>query len=162
MAGMGIDADMIKGADRKLKNRVGVAAYFFSIIKGIFKPSIRYQVIVDDNKQMKLRAKSILVANMGKIHGGIEVVPKAHPQSGTLRIGIVKAKNWISWVSLVFHAVTGNVNKSSHYTLLKGKKIEIISLRGAQHYECDGDIFPKVKKLSVTIFPASLSIRTTF
>ena len=101
-----------------------------------------------------------MVANMGKITGGIEAVPGADPKSGTLQVGIIQASDIMSWLSLIFHSLKGNINSSPKYELFQGKHIVIQSLQGAKHFECDGDLFDKVKKLEVDVYPKSLQIIT--
>jgi YegS/Rv2252/BmrU family lipid kinase len=158
MAGMGMDTDMLKGADRDLKKKFGIGAYILSILKSFYKPPRTYNVTIDNNVKKRIRARSILVANMGKIHGGIELVPHAHPQNGTLQIGVIRARRILSWLNLVFNALAGKIHKSPHYTLLQGKYVEIESLKGPQSYECDGNVFPPCRTLFITIYPSSVHV----
>lgn len=158
VAGMGVDVDMIKDATRELKNRLGFFAYIVAAIKNIKNPPGHYSIVIDRNKAMHVKAKSILVANMGKIPGGIKFVPSAHPKSGTLSIGIIQENKMFSLLDITINALRGNVNKSSDYKLYKGKKIEITSLKKKRPYQCDGDAFPKTNKLKVIIYPSAVSV----
>jgi diacylglycerol kinase (ATP) len=160
MAGIGLDAHIMKSAPRKLKDKFGFLAYVFSAAKNIQRRAGNYHVIIDGTKEYTVHAKSIMIANMGEIQGGIRAVPRAHPQSGQLRVGIIHATSWHHWVNLAINAIKGNVNKSPHYTLLQGKHIAIQTLNGAKPYQCDGNYFPSTEKLTIDIYPASVSVLT--
>jgi diacylglycerol kinase family enzyme len=78
-------------ADRKLKDKIGIFAYLFAVIKSLKKPRRNYRIVINNKEEKIYRAKSIIVANMGKITGGIQAVPDAHPQNGRLHVGVIKA-----------------------------------------------------------------------
>ncbi len=160
LAGIGFDAEMIKGANRQLKNRIGVLAYLYSALRSLLRSSTIYKLQVDENKPIIVRAKTILAANLGKIQGGYYLVPQTSATNGRLSIGIIQAKNWYYWISLLRHTVSGNINKSPHYTFLKGKKIVISVIGRKKAFECDGNIFPPTKQLTIEILPRALTILT--
>ena len=99
-----------------------------------------------------------MIANMGKMTGGIEIMSDAHPQSGTLKIGVIKTHRWSDWISLLFNALRGKIDESPHYILMQGRDIEIQCLKKATPYECDGNDFPPTKTLSITIYPAAVKV----
>ncbi len=161
ITGMGLDADMIKKADRDLKNKLGIFAYIIALIQSLKKPRERYRISVDNKEEKIVKAKSIIVANMGRITGGIKAVPHAHPQNGTLHIGVIQANSFRSWLSIISNTLLkGDINKSSKYTLLKGTNIVISPLSGPQVYECDGELFPPTAALKITIIPTGVTILT--
>lgn len=158
MAGIGFDAQMMRDADRDLKSKIGVAAYVLSGLKNLLKTRGEYRMKVDRKEYGVFKAKSIIVANMGKITGGIKAVPTANPKSGSFKIGIIKANTLYSWANIAINALQGNINKSQHYILLEGKHIEINSLRSPMPYECDGNNFKPTHKLVIDIFPGSVNV----
>jgi len=158
MAGIGFDAEIMKKANRKMKSKYGFFAYIVTGLKHLGRRSGKYKITIDGGKGKIVKAKSIVVANMGKIQGGIEAVPSTHSQNGIFCIGVIQATSVSAWLNLVANAITGDINKSPHYQLLKGKRIEIESVRGAKPYQCDGNHFPPTKKLSVTIYPQILQV----
>lgn len=158
IAGMGFDAQIMRQAKRRLKRKLGFIAYLISGLKNLNRRPGLYKVTIDNQPPQMYQAKTIMVANMGKLQGGVEVVPKTHWQNGILCIGIVQASGFPTWLSLLGNTLIGNINNSPHYTLLEGQRIEIESLRGLQPYQCDGDHFPPTKKLTVKIYPQAVSI----
>ena len=158
IAGIGFDADIMREAKRKLKSKFGLFAYFAAGFKHFNRSAGKYKVTVDGKESHLFRAKTILFANMGKLHGGIEAVPTAHAQSGNLSVGVLQTSTIPSWMNVLGNALIGNVNNSPHYTLLHGKHFDVECLRGPKPYECDGEHFPPTKHLSVDIFPQALAI----
>ncbi len=158
MAGIGFDAEVMRDTNRTSKSRYGFFAYLFNGLKRFGRSSGVYQITIDDKKTEIYKAKVIMIANMGRIQGGIHVVPETHSQNGELRIGIIQAPDIPAWINVLGNALMGDVNKSPHYTLLKGKRIEVTSLRRPKPFECDGNHFPPTKKLTVEIFPRAVSV----
>lgn len=158
VAGIGLDAEVMRVADRKLKNRWGFFAYILSVIKNITNRSGKYEVTLDNKKPFTIRAKTIMASNMGRLMGGLEVVPLTDPQSGTLRLGIVKSKNLAMWIDLFSNALRGKVHKSPHYDVHQAQKITIRVLSGKKYYECDGEHFPPTDVLKISILPKALTV----
>jgi phosphoglycolate phosphatase len=157
-AGMGIDVAMLQGANREVKDRYGFLAYIFSAIKNITYKSRRYRVVVDKKQVFEGSAKSIIVANMGEVTGGITIVPDAHPQNGTLQVGITTSRSLGTLISTLLHAVRGSLKSSPHYSIFRGKRIEIMPLPAKQPYQCDGDVSPPTDRLAVTVLPRSVAV----
>lgn len=159
MAGIGLDAEVMKNSDSNLKKKIGFLAYAVAALKRLQKKSDTYAISVNSKRPRTYRARSIMIANMGKIQGGIKIVPAANPQSGKLKIGVIQPKSLFSWINLSVHALFGNINKSAHYTLLEGKSVTI-QTNTKKTYECDGNDFPPTNKLTIEIFPSALKVMT--
>ena len=144
MAGIGFDAEIMRETSVESKRKFGKFAYFITGLKRLTKPRGKYRITIDNNHKRVYRAKNIMIANMSKIMRDIRAVPGAHPQSGELKIGIVKARSISSWLIIVMSAMRGNINKSPHYTLLTGTEIIIHPLRGPAPYVCDGNDSPQL------------------
>jgi diacylglycerol kinase (ATP) len=158
MTGMGLDAKMVRDADRQLKNRIGILAYLGALIKNISQPPVRYTIAIDQKTAKSYVAKSVMVANLGRIHGGLEVVPHTDPQNGTLKVGLIQASGFWPWVNIITHGLRGHIDHSPQYTLLEGSHIVIKCQSKPQPFECDGSDFPAVSELVVDIMPQSLWI----
>src|SRR5436190_781897 len=91
MAGMGLDAHMVRDADREMKERLGVLAYLWAILRNLGRNDVRYAITID-GRLFHRRAKTVLVANLGRITGGLELVPGADPEDGLLEVAILRAQ----------------------------------------------------------------------
>lgn len=157
-AGMGFDADMMKLTSRQEKNKWGLLAYIKSGIKLLPRSRQIFTIKIDDKKPMKIKARSVMVANMEKTAGGIKAVPGANPKSGILNIGIIKARSLTDWLNIFYNAIMGKVHKSSRYDLYTGRHIEIIPKKSTP-YQCDGNVFPATKTLKIDIYTQALTIK---
>ncbi len=133
-------------------------AYVLSTIKNLPKKPNKYEITLDEKPPETYTAKSILIANMDKIQGGIKIAPHAHPKSGSLKIGIIQAESKLNFLNLLFNSIKGTIHKSQHYTLLTCKKAEINIPGKPIPYQCDGNVFPVTNKLKIEVFPKALTV----
>ena len=73
MAGAGFDAAMIHDADGGLKDRLGRVAYVWTGSKNLRAKPFKAKISVDGASWYDDRASCILVGNVGRLFGGIEV-----------------------------------------------------------------------------------------
>lgn len=158
LTGIGWDAAMVRDANRELKDRIGLLAYFLAAIRNLEHPISTYELTIDGRPSLTVAAKSIIVANMGLIQGRIEVIPRARHDSGELSIAIVQAESLLSWVSLSASALTGRLVDDPRMQLLSGKHITIQSLSGPQLVEADGNDLPETERLVVEVVPGGATI----
>ena len=89
MAGAGFDAEMIRDADRSLKKRVGRMAYVWTGLRHVRDGAVPTKVRIDGATWFDGMASCVLVANVGKIAGGIPAFDDARPDDGWLDVGVV-------------------------------------------------------------------------
>ena len=158
IAGIGLDAEIMRSTGREVKDRWGLFAYVVAAIKNLLNKHGTYEIKLDNKKPFTVKAKTIMASNMGKLMGGVEIIPSTHPQSGSLQLCIIKARSLNSWMNLTISALSGKIEKSNYYAVYEAKKIEIDVLSGKKLYECDGDHFPPTQHLSIQIYPKAVSV----
>ena len=158
LTGIGWDAVVIRDAKRELKDRLGLLAYFLSALKNLEHPISTYRITVDGNPSITVRAKSVLVANMGLIPGKIEAIPKTRPDSGELTVAIVQAESMLSWLALSVSALAGRLVDDPRLQLLVAKHVIIESLEGPQLVEADGNDLPATTTLCVDVIPGGINV----
>ncbi|HEX2156407.1 MAG TPA: diacylglycerol kinase family protein, partial [Actinomycetes bacterium] len=99
-AGMGFDAAMLRDANRTLKARIGPLAYVWSALGNLRRPRASYRLRLDGGEAMTRRAQGVLVANLGKIQGGLPILPDAVPDDGQFDIAVLKTRTLGSWVGV--------------------------------------------------------------
>lgn len=157
MAGAGLDARMISGAKRKLKNRLGRAAYLYTGARSLRARPAKAEVEVDGRPFFSGPASLVLAGNVGQVLGGIEAFSDAEPDDGLLDLGVVTAANPIEWVRALGQVALGEAGKSPFVQLTRGKQFEIRFDR-EQPYELDGGARHSVRELSIEVCPASISV----
>ena len=157
MAGAGFDARMIAGASRKMKKRLGRAAYLLTGARSLMLHRASADIEVDGKRFFRGRVSAVLAGNVGKILGGLEVFRGAEPDSGLLELGVVTARNPADWARVFGRIVAGQPAKSKFVRTTRGKKIRIRFDRPFP-YELDGGDRKAVRKLKIKVHPASVRV----
>ena len=154
MAGMGFDAAMMRDASSKLKARFGPAAYVLSAVKHLRDRPMRAVIRVDDDPPVTRRLKSVLVGNVGRLQGGITLLPDAQPDSGQMDVALLAPRTLWHWFTLAA-AVLLRRDRVPRMQILRGSKISIVSDR-TQPRELDGDVIAPGRDLSVVVRPGAI------
>lgn len=157
MAGAGFDALMLRDAGRGLKGRIGPAAYLWSGALNLNAPTVGASIVVDGEPFFQGELSCVLMANVGKLLGGIAAFEKAEPDDGILELAVVTARNRIQWTRTLGRLALGRAEDSPFVEVTHGKRFEI---RFAEPflYELDGDPRKAVRRLRVAIHPASITL----
>lgn len=155
MAGAGLDADMIKDADGKLKDRVGPLAYVFTGIRAAGHDTVKVKVDVDGSRWFSGTAGCLLFGSMGTLTGGLVAFPDADPCDGLLEVGVVTADSRLEWARVMGRLATKSAERSSLTRTTRGRKIDVRFAKPTA-YELDGGDRPKTKKLKVRVQPGAV------
>lgn len=156
MAGMGADARMIRDADRELKQRLGFLAYFVAAFKNLSQSRTAYRITIDGRTFRRL-AKTVLVANMGRITGGVQLVPEAAPATGRLEVAVLRARTLWDLLRVAVNAVVGARSSQSLLEIHHGRHI-VIETRRPQPVQVDGNDIGSTSRLEVFIEPGALQL----
>jgi diacylglycerol kinase (ATP) len=157
MAGAGFDARMIKDADRGMKNRFGRAAYLITGTRNLGTDPAKAVIEVDGERFFKGRVSCVLVGNVSKILGGIELFSGSQPDDGLLELGVVTAQSAVDWIRTLGRVALSEAERSPFVEAARGKRFRI---RFDQRfpYELDGGARPDVRKIRVNVEPSSIRI----
>jgi diacylglycerol kinase (ATP) len=158
MAGAGFDARMIADASRSTKARLGQAAYVYTGARNLFSPPVQAAVEVDGRRFFRGRASCVLVGNVGRVLGGVEVFPQARPDDGRLEVGVVTAANPAEWLRTLGRVAAGrDPERSPFVEMTTGTSLRIRFDRKLP-YELDGGARPAAKDLRIKVHPHSVTI----
>ena len=157
MAGLGFDARVIGGADRKMKGRLGRSAYILSAIRCLRMKPFKARIDVDGETWYEGKATCILFGNVGKAFGGIEIFDEARTDDGLLEIGVTDARGIFQWARTFARLRFSSASKSPFIHMTKGRSAEV-TLNRKVLYELDGGRRTKQKTFHVEIEPAAVSI----
>jgi diacylglycerol kinase (ATP) len=156
MAGMGWDARLIHDADRRLKNRLGVLAYFWAALCNVAHPTTVYHLRID-GRTLRRRAKSVIVANLGRITGGLQVIPDTHPRDGFLEVAILRAENLIDFAGLLWSALRGKVRGDPRLEVFRGREI-VVETAQPQALQLDGNDAGETARAEIRVLPRALHV----
>jgi diacylglycerol kinase family enzyme len=157
MAGAGLDALMIRDADGTLKDRLGRAAYLFTGARNLRASPVRARVTVDGRPVHDDIITCILVGNVGKVLGGLELFEGSRLDDGLVEVGVVTAQSATDWARTIGRAVVGRPTQSPFITTTRGAKITV---RFDREVECevDGGVRGKAAKLTFRARPGSVTM----
>lgn len=132
IAGAGLDADVMAAATSELKNRLGFAAYLYSGLKHIITPSSADFRIVADDREVKVRASMVLLANAGQLGAGplpveVTVAPRSSFHDGLIDVCIYAPRNLPEVARMLWRVARRQFAGDDRMIFLQAKKVSIES-----------------------------------
>jgi YegS/Rv2252/BmrU family lipid kinase len=157
MAGVGFDALMIGDASRRMKDRLGRAAYVYTGLKNLKRASVDAEVCVDDRLWFTGSTPCVLVGNVGELFGGITLLHQADPSDGRLDVGVLHPERLREWARLAGRAVRGEAEESGFLSTTSGRRVDV-RLSRRMPYELDGGARGTTKNLKVRIKERAVTV----
>jgi diacylglycerol kinase family enzyme len=151
MAGMGFDAHMLEATSDTAKARIGWPAYVLGAVRHLKDRPMRLTIRIDDGEPMRRRARSILIANVGRLQGGVKLLIEAAPDDGLLDVAVLTPRTLRHWAALGWAVVRRNRRVPS-MQVLQGARVEVLSDR-PQPRQLDGDVIDAGNKLFAEVHP---------
>jgi YegS/Rv2252/BmrU family lipid kinase len=156
MAGMGFDAHMLDDAPEAVKEHIGWPAYVLSAVRHLLDRPMHVRVRLDGGKPMNRRARTVLVANVGRLQGGVPLLPDAEPDDGELDVAIIAPQTLADWIVLAWGVIWRRKQVPMLETF-RASQVEIESDR-VEPRELDGDVIDAGRTLVVGVRPSALTL----
>ena len=174
MAGMGIDAKMIKNTDDDLKAKAGWAAYVDAIVKSLRDPDelhIRFEL--DGRGRKRATVHTLIIGNCGSLPANILLLPDAVIDDGLFDVMMMRPGGVLGWLRVwtkvawtngvvrrtkAGRALAGEHKNDRDLHYETGKKF-VARLSKPEEIELDGDGFGKAVAFKTWIEPGALKIR---
>jgi len=158
MAGLGFDAEMIRGTSEELKAKVGWPAYLIGIARALRSHQhARFEVTVDDGPVVRRTGVGVLVGNVGQLQGGLAVLPDAKPDDGLLDIAVLTPRSIRDWPVLVLRILLRKPNSGDQAEVMRGRQV-LISTDRSMPVEYDGESAGEADGMTVRVLPAAIVI----
>lgn len=154
MAGMGFDAQMLAATSETTKARIGWPAYVMGAVRHLRDRPMRVSIKVDDNRPVRRRARTVLVANVGRLQGGMRLLHDAEPDDGCLDVAVLTPRTIGHWARLGW-AVARRRRRVPRMETFRGQKVVVASNR-PQPRELDGDVIEPGRVLRAEVRPKAL------
>jgi undecaprenyl-diphosphatase len=154
MAGMGFDAQMLRDTPETLKARLGWPAYVIAAARHLCETPMRVAISLDHGPPFTRRARTVLVANVGRLQGGLQLLPAATPDDGLLDVAVLMPPRRRSWLPLAWSLIRHRPTAPMMETF-QARHVEISSDR-EQPRELDGDLIEPSNTLTAAVRPAAL------
>lgn len=158
MAGLGFDAEVMAHAPEGLKKRVGWAAYLVSGLQRLRGPQFKLAVRTDAGTRLNRRVRSIVIGNVGKLTGGVNLLPDAAADDGKLDVVLLSPEGIVGWGAVVTRLVTRSSRGHQRVDYYSCESLEVTADRPVE-VQLDGDTLGRATALEVRVNPASLVVR---
>ena len=156
MGGIGFDAAMLRDADPRLKERLGAVAYVLSGFKHLRRRVTRFRLRLDD-LTLERTGQGVLIGNLGRLQGGLPVMPDARPDDGLLDVAVLQTRTVLDWLALAARVLLRRRRKDPQLELFQARRVEI-HCDTPQPVERDGDPADDRDRLVVEVVPGALTL----
>ncbi len=160
MAGLGLDAAIMEATSERLKSRIGWTAYIPAGLKNLLVRRFRARVGIDGGEDIDYRARTILIGNCGRLTGGINLMPDAEPDDGTLDVVVIAPRGMLAWVGVAARVLTKSDRSTSTLDRYRCQSARV-EVDHPQQIELDGDIVGEASHIEVEVQPKALIVRVT-
>ena len=158
MAGVGLDAAIMAGAQERLKARVGSAAYVVSGFQNFLGPQFKVRLKVDGEGEFSRRTRTVVVGNCGKLFGGLVLMPEARLDDGMLDSVVLSPRGVVGWSAVAGHVVTRQRRGHALIDRHAGQEIRI-DVDEPQVVQLDGDTIGSARSMTARVDHLALVVR---
>lgn len=154
--GIGLEAEMVEGADRELKDRLGYLAYALSALQALRQPTIaRYQLTLDGS-EVESEGITCIVSNAGSLgQPGLSLSPKIDISDGLLDVLVLRQADLGSLLSAAASVLDGS-GRSESIQHWQARDVAV-ETEPSQSVQSDGEPWGHTP-VSVTVIPEAVGI----
>jgi YegS/Rv2252/BmrU family lipid kinase len=155
---LGFEADLVNGADRETKNRIGIFAYFLSAAAALKKTQKAVYHLRIDGQEHEVQGLTCIITNTGNLgFSSISFDKHIDVSDGFLDVVVVRKANLslfkLMVVTLLKRERPDNLELVEHW---QGKDISVSSTP-RQTVQCDGEVLEK-SSLHIKVIPGAIYV----
>ncbi|WP_259558328.1 diacylglycerol/lipid kinase family protein [Brachybacterium sillae] len=161
MSGYGADAQMIGNTDPTLKKRMGWLAYVVGGAKSIVGRSHNVVVTLPGGSRYVVKARTVLIGNVGKLPGGLVLMPGATIDNGKLEVLVAGWRGAAGFGQIVTQIVNPRlVSKPKLSTMERYLTTSVrVATAKPQPVQLDGDTEDEATHLIARVDAGALRLR---
>ena len=164
IAGFGADAEMIGYTDPAMKKRIGWIAYAVGGIRTVLGRSVDVVVELPDETRHAHKARTVLLGNVGRLPGGLVLMPDATIDNGRLEVVVAGWRGAAGFSQVAAQVVNPRLKPRLGARLSTMERylttgIRVVTTK-AQPVQLDGDTDGEATHLLATVDPGVLRLRT--
>ncbi len=155
-AGIGLEAQIVVGADRDSKLRLGWLAYALSALQALSEPPSERYLLTLDGQQIETQGLACFIANAGNLGlPGFTLAPTIDMSDGLLDVVVIQQADLASLVSLAVSFIGG----STELDTIQHWQVRQVTIEAepTQVVQSDGEIIGQTP-LTAQILPQALRI----
>ena len=139
MAGVGLDTDLMAGPPPELKKRLGWAAHVLASLRHLRDRPVLLALRIDGGPWEVVRVRCVLVGVVGRLQGGLPLLPAAHPADGLLDVAVLAPRGLADWSRVAVRVLRGSNRDDDRLRRGQARTVDVL-LADARPYELDGDL----------------------
>jgi YegS/Rv2252/BmrU family lipid kinase len=156
---LGIEASVVKDADRETKNRIGIFSYFLAAAAALKDTKVAVYHLKIDGQEHEVQGLSCIIANTGNLgFSNISLGKHIDVSDGFLDVVVLRKANLsllkLAAVTLLKRERSDNVELVEHW---QGKDISVSS-SPQQMIQYDGELLEKLPLLHIKIVPGAIRV----
>jgi YegS/Rv2252/BmrU family lipid kinase len=155
--GLGIEGEMIKGADRAAKDSSGTLAYIRSALRSVRDVApVHYRLLLDGKESVEIEGVNLMVTNFGSVGvAGLKLSHAVDMSDGLMDVIVIQSANLGTFLSAAQDAVaSGEIARSLlHWQV---REVEIITDQ-PQTITRDGELM-EITDIKARVVPAAVRI----
>jgi YegS/Rv2252/BmrU family lipid kinase len=155
--GTGLEADMVEGADRELKNRLGTLAYGLAALQAIQNPTVsRYRLTID-GQLVESEGIACIICNSGNLgSAGITLSSAVSVRDGLLDVFVLEQANLTSLLSLTRDVLTQSDPTTPALRHWQGHEITLVA-EPNQTVQADGEVLGQTP-VTAKVLPGAVRV----
>lgn len=158
MAGIGLDAAIMRDARDDLKKAMGWPAYIVSAGKHLRGEGMRVSITLDDQRPIQRRVRTVVIGNVGKLQANIPLLPDAQPDDGLLDVVLLAPRGTLDWARVVGLVLTARLTRDRRVERFRCQHV-LIEATSPQPRQLDGDLIDDGTRMDIQIEPKALRVR---
>ena len=156
-AGSGLEAEMVEGADRQLKDRLGTLAYALAALQAIQEPTIsRYRLTID-GLRIESEGISCMLCNSSNLgRAGIALSAATSVRDGLLDVFVLQQANLSSLLSLTRDVLTQTEPTTAALQRWLGREITLVA-EPSQTVQVDGEVLGQTP-INAKVLPGAVRV----
>lgn len=155
MAGTGLDTTIMENTDREIKDRLGPLAYVMTALSHLDDDPFDVTLSIDGGEPEPLSIATILVGNMGRIFGPVDVFPDSDWADGHFDVLAVTAESLAAWVSAARETLG---EEGEHARRFDATRV-VVEFEQPRTYQLDGEARPPADSVDTHIMRQALRVR---
>lgn len=160
MGGAGFDAQIMTDTREDLKARIGWLAYVEASTRHMFTRRRPAVITVNNGAPVRRKIRAVLVANTGKIQGGVNLAQTAQLSDGQLEVIVLTPRNLGSWVRMAAQFILRPTRV--RYPVVEhfvGTDVRVYFPNTSLPVEVDGDVLGDVSDFHAQVLPAAVKVQ---
>lgn len=158
MAGLGHDAATVLATTPDIKKRLGWVSYLALGARRMLARPVSMRISVNNAPGRRLHTWTVLVANAGRLPGGIAVFPDARPDDGVLDVLEVPLRTPREWWAVAGAGLSGHRLQARALRYSRARTVWAVPDEPTPLH-LDGDVVGEVADLRVRVQPGGLLVR---